>query len=714
MIDQYFIEPLHWTTVARELYTLQPRVYLRSSVIDYWLHLLSQTTEAQNVPYIGYEYLHCELDEDMLQHFRQHYNLPPNGPCLETPVIGFHHINLNPEAGVAARNHYCPFYFDISSQELHVLGFNYTRNESVSNLLSDKTTSCFIPVCERLYRLHGWPQWNEDTPNWITVHQVNWQQNGYDCGPITCQVIEHIWLHGFHQRGPYWNRPALQCGHQMRYRMATEIDQKIRETITSYDVLPTILTDQELNTLCQQDWASCLYMKDDLILYYEQNPTRSFQKIHQEIRKRMAKCSDCLQSSTRVNTASPVSIRARAPASAPAPAAVANRTPSQPAVPHTDEDEPDPAIINQGIHVRDFSQAQISRYPRPTPPPILPPLISKVQLRLCSDDSFDNYQERPSREDMQPIPHLALNWVGADVVYVASKLVENPWVTHRDYGYRLEPDFVQAFHLPPPVMVMDHLMPVGLANDPRNLDELLALFAQSTQFSQDGEEMGAQQMINYAKAKAWNDIFVTGRTEDGRYIRINLERDRVVPARIIVSVDIDSLIWVTRFPKFTKWVNIYMQPVVRKHPPIQKHNHIYINVLYPPSEQEPSAGEERVRFKLNQIPHLFLGKIGGGSGTANLYMVFPRMTHKHPYIRRYSNIVPWDLQGILWDKVIIPAMKKVTTPADEPYIGFDREDLIFKAQDKGQRQGEATYPLKPRQLTQFFNHVNEIVECNRL
>ena len=48
--------------------------------------------------------------------------------------------------------------------------------------------------------------------------------------------------------------------------MAAEINQKIQETITFYDVLSTILTNQELNTLCQQDWALCLYIKDDLIL----------------------------------------------------------------------------------------------------------------------------------------------------------------------------------------------------------------------------------------------------------------------------------------------------------------------------------------------------------------------------------------------------------------------------------------------------------------
>ena len=42
-------------------------------------------------------------------------------------------------------------------------------------------------------------------------------------------------------------------------------------------------------------------------------------------------------------------------------------------------------------------------------------------------------------------------------------------------------------------------------------------------------------------------------------------------------------------------------------------------------------------------------------------------------------MVPWDLQGILWDRVIIPAVKLVVTSADEPYIGFDHEDLAFKA-----------------------------------
>ncbi|KAG5633194.1 hypothetical protein H0H81_010082, partial [Sphagnurus paluster] len=183
-------------------------------------------------------------------------------------------------------------------------------------------------------------------------------------------------------------------------------------------------------------------------------------------------------------------------------------------------------------------------------------------------------------------------------------------------------------------MVMDHLMPVGIKDETKNLDELLEFFAERTFFAQDGVEMGAGEMIRHAKAVGSNDIFVTGRDHDGNLVRLNLERDQVIPTSIIISTDIDSVIWVTRFPRFAKWVNIYMQPVIRKYAPIKKHNHVYVEVIYPPTDEEPNRMQDHVRFKLSQIPHVFLGKVGEGSGTANLYMFFPRMIHKHPYIRR--------------------------------------------------------------------------------
>jgi len=737
--DQYFLEALRWTTVARELNTLQPRTWLSATVIDYWLHLCVQSTGPPDITYASYDYLHGEMNENMCQHFRQHYHLPPDGPCPQRPVIGFLHVNIDPDAAITARNHYCTFHFNVSCRTLDVIGYNYTSNRSHSSVLSDDFSTCFIPICKRLYELHGWPDWDEETPSHITVYETNFEQNGYDCGPIACQVIEHIMLNGFHRRGRYWNKPALECGHHMRFRMGLEINQKIQDNIASFEALPTILTEQQLDNVFQQDWASCVFMKDDLITYWRYNPGQRFQVINQKLQREMQKCNACRTPNNHDQDPPPLQVhpaRPVYPVSEQVPnVVVPTEGPQVPAIsvhqPAPIEQGPvsaevaddgsvafsdiekseNPAIANKGIHVQDFSQAQACRFPRPTPPK-LPPLQLGGQLRLRNSDPqdpFDDYQERPTREEMEPIPHLALKWSGGDVVHVAGMLAKNPWMTHRDYGYRLEPDFAQAFHLGPPTMVMDHLMPVGLKHETKNLDEFLAFLEERTRFGRDGEEMGAGEMLAYARSVGSNDIFVTGRKENGNYVRINLERDHIIPNRIIMSVDIDSVIWVTRFPRFAKWLNIYMQPVIRKYAPIKKHNHVYIDVIYPPEEGKPNSTDMHARFKLSQVPHLFLGKVGEGNATANLYMHFPRMIHKHPHIRRFSNMVPWDLQGTLWEEVIIPAMRHVATPAELPYIGFNREELAFKAREKGEKRAEALYPFKPAQLTKFFEEINTIV-----
>ena len=723
IIDRYFLEPIRWMSVYHELETLRPHIWLGASVIDYWIHLLQEETGRYDIPYIDYGYLHGgDLNDEQIQHFRRSYNLPLDGQCPQTPVIGFHHVSVYFQE-VHNRNHYCCFYLDIARRELHLLGYNHHTSRSTSRSLVDDQTSTFHEVCQRIFQLHGW-EWEWDlAAHPITIYETNWRQNGFDCGPMVCQIIEHIWINGFNYRGRYWNRPELACGHQMRYRMATDIHQKIQQNITSFNNLPAVLTPGQLDVLFQQGWDDSREMVQDIIQDIQTRPNQNFGNIHQSLLDDMQQCPDCIRSDNNYPSPIPHQSSAHSPilnAHSPILNAHAPILDSQllahastsPAKEQSDDDSSDPALINKDIHVRDFSQAQISRFHRPTPPPTLPPLVPGQQLRLRDDNPirpFDDYQDRPPRENLQPIPYLALHWAGADAVYIAGKLAESPWLTHRDYGYRLEPDFAQAFHLPPPIMVMDHLMPVGLeSTEPRNLDELLAFFETRTQ-SSNSRTMGALEMIQYANHTRNDNIFITGRTEDGDYVRVDLERDIVSPRSIVISADIDSVIWVTRFPQFAKWINIYMQPVIRKQAPISKHNHVYIDVRYPPSERDPDADEEHVRFKLNQIPHIFLGKVGEGGGTANLYMFFPRMTHKHPYIRRYSNMVPWDLQGILWDRVIIPAMKRVATPADEPYIGFDREDLAFKAQEKGEKRPEATYPLKPQQLVRFFEHINTIV-----
>ena len=518
-----------------------------------------ESVEPPAIPYIPYDFLHLDtMDDAMQQEFRQYSGLPQQGSCPPRPVLGFHHVNIDPHAPISARNHYCAFYFNISRYELHLMGYDYTTNQPAFTTLSDEETKCFVPVCKRICDLHGW-EWNQEmTPNTITVHQRNWRGNGHDCGPTVCQTIEHIWLNGFHRRGLYWNGPSTSvCGHQMRYRMAADLDNKLQANINAFDILPTILTNHQLNSVFYQDWDACVYMKNDLVAYYAETPShnaedlhRRAEDVHRELRKSMNKCSQCKRRpKVHAETSGAPSQPPRPQPPRPQPprhgqmSGVRLQSPRQQNPPprqsrqshppsptssqsEIDNDRPNPTIANKGIHVRDFSQAQLSRFPRPTPPQQLPPLLPGVQRWLRNPNPripFDDYDDRPTKEDMEPIPHRILNWAGFDNVYIAGQLVKDPWVTHRDYGYRLEHNFAEAFSFPPPQMIMEHLMPIGLKNEPQNLDDLLVMFSRDTRFSQDGVEMGAQDVINFANETRSDDIFATGRTDDGSYVRINLE-----------------------------------------------------------------------------------------------------------------------------------------------------------------------------------------------
>ncbi|KAG5649405.1 hypothetical protein H0H81_004089, partial [Sphagnurus paluster] len=247
----------------------------------------------------------------------------------------------------------------------------------------------------------------------------------------------------------------------MRHRMAVDIGRKIQENFASFDALPTILTRQQLDNIFQQDWESCVVMKNDLVKYYQERPSQRFQDIDRELQRVMNRCHNCKGRAHR-DPSPPLTLVRRksnikAPETAPPqPGAMSSerryplnlspvqiRSPSRASVSvepdpkvtvahsqASDQSETDnPAVANKGIHVQDFSQAQPSRFPRPTPPPELPPLRRGVQLRLHNENPkypFDDYQERPLREDMEPIPHLALKWAGGDVVHVAGMLAESP------------------------------------------------------------------------------------------------------------------------------------------------------------------------------------------------------------------------------------------------------------------------------------------------
>jgi hypothetical protein len=66
-------------------------------------------------------------------------------------------------------------------------------------------------------------------------------------------------------------------------------------------------------------------------------------------------------------------------------------------------------------------------------------------------------------ETLDPIPDTMALLAQPDLVYFAGQVRINPCITFRDFGYQIVPDFAQAFHNIPSIMVKEHLMPVGLS-----------------------------------------------------------------------------------------------------------------------------------------------------------------------------------------------------------------------------------------------------------
>src|ERR1700735_5590774 len=106
--------------------------------------------------------------------------------------------------------------------------------------------------------------------------------------------------------------------------------------------------------------------------------------------------------------------------------------------------------------------------------------------------------------------------------------------------------------------------------------------------------MGAREMLEAAGeigSPESLDVFVQGRNpSDGKFIRLNLERDHVPlsddvenGSDIKISAEIDSFNFVGQQIRVLQSVKVYVTVGVSKHPPIRRHNHIYVELLLPPS-----------------------------------------------------------------------------------------------------------------------------------
>ncbi|KAF8057192.1 hypothetical protein FPV67DRAFT_1430596 [Lyophyllum atratum] len=362
----------------------------------------------------------------------------------------------------------------------------------------------------------------------------------------------------------------------------------------------------------------------------------------------------------------------------------------------------------------------MDRFPRPINPVDLPDITCPLRLMWRSSDrDFDEYEQGPTLEALEPVEDLTLMEGNLNLVYLAERIISNPWTTFKDYGYRLEPKFLQQFYLAEPVLTQEHMMVVGLRQPSSPSDELESTIQKTRRGDLiqvfDRVIMGAQEMIDAADAERDDSLFVTGTTSDNKYIYVDLCRDAVPISEedYVRSCDIDSLIWISKHPRVAQAANIFTAPVIRNRAPIAKHNHVYVDVLRPPSEDDRRQMGSRTewverRFRLSRIPHLALGKMGDAGCNVNILMFFPRMPHQHPHTHRWANNLPPHLLNLFWDQVVIPAMRSTTDQYRHAHVGLDRDHVTFK-QRKGAQNKVSTVPFQPDAFWQLTKSISDLV-----
>jgi hypothetical protein len=304
---------------------------------------------------------------------------------------------------------------------------------------------------------------------------------------------------------------------------------------------------------------------------------------------------------------------------------------------------------------------------------------------LSHDANFDDYENGPLPETLERMPAYYHNFPTNPY---ATPTEKSPWDDGwDDHGYRILRSFHQIFYNVPPQHHHEHFLPSVPHVERTDRDTMYIVHRGSHKRQvevKDTETVSFSDMNRMAGDEDDEDgvnnlvqTFVCGRNpRTGKYLDLRVERDEVIiePTDVDIQVDLDSLIWVTPRLRTRSGFAIQTLPEVGKFPPIDRHNHIYVELLAPRSQEDIDDGGPRqdyheLRFALATIPHIPFGKVGNGPGhvPVNVYIAFPRAKHRDETTGRRQTRVPEIVQRYWYNELLLPTLQAVVPHAVQMY-----------------------------------------------
>jgi hypothetical protein len=316
------------------------------------------------------------------------------------------------------------------------------------------------------------------------------------------------------------------------------------------------------------------------------------------------------------------------------------------------------------------------------------------------DPTFDDYASSPLQIQRQREDHSRIYSFDVDGV----PLVSNSWFQWRDRGRRLpHKRFFQTVHtLQPsrdlnsalgfPPISKSKMKPSGISNS--RVHEFSAAQLLDEAGNKPGDNQSKRTLIVGRERQCYG--------EDAAHFVLNLEMDAVTmeAADVGISIDLDSLIWVTTPVGFNAGdLNIHLSPSMASRAAISNNNFIRVTLMDAPQDEQEHQNP-RLRGQrdvpLSQIPHIEFGFCGSGERRINSFIFFPRMIHKRQNGSRFSTLVPLCVQDLWYDKVIIPSCNKILTaqPGLSEYVPLSLGDIRKRTNYK-QR---SIFTLEPSRL----------------